>query len=232
VAETRTVHDPFLNKDVQVSARLTDRLRGKYAVGPIVPDGEPEFGWRLFPVPPIQPEAAAEIDRLSAKLVEATEERDDLQRTFDLQWEADQRAIKRWQEAHPGNDLVWPDRADMVVWLMEQLASARKAAIFHPDQNMPGCMMPDGGECCAGHAALAEDWHKQRREIEGMRAFIKQLSDTLLTLRPLGGSECFVQRFGAYYADPEYFKAQIEHDTRKRREGVMEIVRLKRELGK
>lgn len=43
-------------------------------------------------------------------------------KSFDVRWEADQRAIKRWQEAHPGNDLVWPDHADMVVWLMEQHA--------------------------------------------------------------------------------------------------------------
>jgi hypothetical protein len=50
----------------------------------------------------------------------ATRIADELQRTFDLQWKADQRAIKRWQAAHPGSDLVWPDRADMVVWLMEQ----------------------------------------------------------------------------------------------------------------
>ena len=41
--------------------------------------------------------------------------------TFDLRWDADMRAIKRWQDAHPGNDLVWPDHADMVVWLLEQL---------------------------------------------------------------------------------------------------------------
>jgi len=33
---------------------------------------------------------------------------------------------------------------------------------FHPDQNMPGCMMPDGGECCEGHAAVVTDWHKKR----------------------------------------------------------------------
>jgi hypothetical protein len=44
----------------------------------------------------------------------------ELQRTFDLRWAADMRAIKRWQEAHPGNDLVWPDRADLVVWLLER----------------------------------------------------------------------------------------------------------------
>ena len=46
-----------------------------------------------------------------------------LQLTFDLRWKADQRAIKRWQAAHPGNDLTWPDHADMVVWLMEQISS-------------------------------------------------------------------------------------------------------------
>lgn len=49
------------------------------------------------------------------------EEIEDLQRTFDLRWQADMRAIKRWQEANPGNDLTWPDHADLVVWLLEQL---------------------------------------------------------------------------------------------------------------
>lgn len=62
--DTRTVHDPFLNKDVEVSSRLTDRLRGRYASGPTMANGEPEFGWREFPTPPVQHEAAAEIDRL------------------------------------------------------------------------------------------------------------------------------------------------------------------------
>ena len=44
-----------------------------------------------------------------------------LQLTFDLRWKADQRAIKRWQTAHPGTDLTWPDHADLVVWLMDQI---------------------------------------------------------------------------------------------------------------
>lgn len=38
-------------------------------------------------------------------------------------------------------------------------------------------MMPDGGDCCAGHAAVCEDWHKQRREIaklkEGLTAAVR-----------------------------------------------------------
>jgi hypothetical protein len=68
---TCTVHDPFTGKDVQVSNRLTDRLRGKYAVGPVQPNGEPEFGWRQHEVPPIQIEAAAHIEALEAALREA-----------------------------------------------------------------------------------------------------------------------------------------------------------------
>lgn len=65
MTETRAVHDPFLGETVQVSARLVDRLRGRYACGPMLPNGEPEFGWRQFDTPPIQHEAADEIDRLN-----------------------------------------------------------------------------------------------------------------------------------------------------------------------
>jgi hypothetical protein len=31
---------------------------------------------------------------------------------------------------------------------------------FHPDSNLPGCMMPDGGHCCEAYAALCTDWHR------------------------------------------------------------------------
>lgn len=48
------------------STRLVDRLRGKYAMGPHLPNGRPEFGWRQFQAPPIQHEAAAAIDALVA----------------------------------------------------------------------------------------------------------------------------------------------------------------------
>jgi hypothetical protein len=43
---------------------LTDRLRGKYQIGPHMPNGDPEFGWNQFEAPPIQHEAATEIERL------------------------------------------------------------------------------------------------------------------------------------------------------------------------
>jgi hypothetical protein len=56
----------------------------------------------------------------------ALADKSQLQRTFDLRWDADMRAIKRWQAANPGNDLVWPDRADLVVWLLDR--DAERAA--------------------------------------------------------------------------------------------------------
>lgn len=64
MSETRTVHDPFHGKDVQISNRLTDRLRGRYASGPHLPNGNPEFGWKQFQAPPIQHEAADRIQSL------------------------------------------------------------------------------------------------------------------------------------------------------------------------
>jgi hypothetical protein len=66
--ETRTVHDPFTGQDVQISDRLVDRLRGKYASGPHLPNGNPEFGWRQFEAPPIQYEAANRIEELEIRV--------------------------------------------------------------------------------------------------------------------------------------------------------------------
>ena len=71
MAETVTVHDPFVGRDVQISNRLVDRLRGQYASGPHLPNGRPEFGWRQFQSPPIQHEAAARIEELEAALLAA-----------------------------------------------------------------------------------------------------------------------------------------------------------------
>jgi hypothetical protein len=72
--ESRTIRDPFLGKDVEISDRIVDRLRGKYAVGPTLPNGEPEFGWREFPTTPVQQEAADEIERLRKALADQERE--------------------------------------------------------------------------------------------------------------------------------------------------------------
>ena len=70
MSDTRTIHDPFYNKTVEISDRLTDRLRGRYARGPTMPNGEPEFGWATHEVPPIQHEAADRIEALETSLAE------------------------------------------------------------------------------------------------------------------------------------------------------------------
>jgi hypothetical protein len=54
-----------------MTGKLTDRLRGKYPIGPMLPSGEPEFGWRQFDpsiLPPIQIEAAEAIEKLANRL--------------------------------------------------------------------------------------------------------------------------------------------------------------------
>ena len=48
---------------------------------------------------------------------------DEMEQLFDLQHKADRRAVVRWRAANPGKDMVFPDRADLVVWLMGQLES-------------------------------------------------------------------------------------------------------------
>lgn len=60
--QTREIVDPFTNKTVSISHNLTDRLRGKYACGPTMANGESEFGWQQYDTPSVQHEAADIID--------------------------------------------------------------------------------------------------------------------------------------------------------------------------
>ena len=94
---TRTVHDPFLGKDAQVSDRLADRLRGKYACGPVMENGEPEFGWRQHEAPPIQHEAADRIEALEAALMAEWAARDNHIEALEKALEASDTLGKYWQ---------------------------------------------------------------------------------------------------------------------------------------
>lgn len=57
----------------------------------------------------------------TAVIGELRAEVEEQKQSFDLRWNADMRAIKRWREA-TGVELTWPDHADLCVWLLEQLA--------------------------------------------------------------------------------------------------------------
>jgi hypothetical protein len=61
-------------------------------------------------------------------------------------------------------------------------------------------------------AVAADRLESQAKALSEALALAKQLSDALLTVRPLGGSELFIKRAGDYYADPEYMKAAIKED--------------------
>ena len=74
-------------------------------------------------------ETASRNEQLQVMVTERDAELHDLQATFDLHWDADMRAIKRWQAAHPGNDLVWPDHVDLVMWLAEQQVETLAAGL-------------------------------------------------------------------------------------------------------
>ena len=57
-----------------------------------------------------------------SKLIAALKEKiKGLEVTLDLIHDADMRAIKLWQEAHPDKGNMWPDQAMMVCWLMERV---------------------------------------------------------------------------------------------------------------
>lgn len=48
-------------------------------------------------------------------------ELEELRSTIDLIHKSDALAIKMWQKAHPGQENIWPDRAHMIFWLLEQV---------------------------------------------------------------------------------------------------------------
>jgi hypothetical protein len=52
-----TMADPTI-KEIEA---LVDRLEGRYPIGPHLPNGNPEFGWRQFEATPINIEAAAAL---------------------------------------------------------------------------------------------------------------------------------------------------------------------------
>lgn len=71
---------------------------------------------------------------------------------------------------------------------------------FHPLKNLPGCMMPDGGECCAGYTALAADWHKQHEALKGA-AVVANTAGSLLKAKD-EKIDALVKALGEMLTDP------------------------------
>ncbi len=83
--------------------------------------------WRIVCIlHPLTSMSESDPKCLEAFTKDQSEELAQLQLLFDLRWKADMRAIKMWQAAGPDRDLIWPDHADLVVWMLEQLKPAKK----------------------------------------------------------------------------------------------------------
>lgn len=59
------------------------------------------------------------------RIAELERENADLRGTIDVVIAADERAVNLWRAAHPGNELVVPDRVKLVGWLLEQNVALR-----------------------------------------------------------------------------------------------------------
>lgn len=84
------------------------------------------------------------VPELLDALEAARNERDELQQSFQLRWEADRRAIRRWHD-EGGDELTWPDHVDLQIWLLEQL-NARESEVADLRRQLAGLGIPTQGE--------------------------------------------------------------------------------------
>jgi len=67
------------------------------------------------------------IEALEARNKELEAELADWEASFDVYHAADARAVKRWQAAHPGTEMVHPDKTELGVWLVERIVELESA---------------------------------------------------------------------------------------------------------
>lgn len=67
----------------------------------------------------------------SSRIAELQADAEHHDKSFDLRWNADMRASKRWQEA-TGKTMTLPDYADLCVWLLGQLEAPIDMILFCP----------------------------------------------------------------------------------------------------
>lgn len=84
-------------------------------------------------------EAADEITTLRAEVSE-------LNSMFDAQWNADMAGVQMWREAHPGIDMVLPDRKGFTAWILADIVVQRAEneklrAALEPFADMGKAMM-------------------------------------------------------------------------------------------
>lgn len=144
----------------------------------------------------------AQGDRMAAKLNRLKAANDEHEALFNMQWDADQRAIKMWHEAG-GDELVWPDSADLTVWLLEQLrdANGEIEALKQDMESMYDSVNSEANEVKRLRKSI-ETWATAIRE-HGTRvhgdqgppdAFLHELADEMRAIAEPANSELAARR--------------------------------------
>ena len=99
-----------------------------------------------------------QIETLKGEVRRLQTESAEMQGTFDIIQAADMRAIEMWHESHPGTELMQPDHAKMVIYLLGKLDKYKAVAKEAAAGGCSNCGLsmwddpdPDEGqpcECC------------------------------------------------------------------------------------
>lgn len=71
----------------------------------------------------------------TARIADLERENAELKATLAVVFDANDRGRKAWQEAHPDKEIVWPDQAKLVEWLLSENAELRAHAERLGDAN-------------------------------------------------------------------------------------------------
>lgn len=70
-------------------------------------------------------ETLRRVDEAEARAAVSRVEINAMTAVFDRMYAADMRGIKAWQKAHPGKELVWPDKGKLVEWLLDRIVELK-----------------------------------------------------------------------------------------------------------
>lgn len=73
----------------------------------------------------MHPFESAIVRTLEADNARLTAEVAEYEAMFDAQWNADMAGVQMWREAHPGNDMVMPDRKRFTAWILAEVVVQR-----------------------------------------------------------------------------------------------------------
>ena len=68
----------------------------------------------------LEANAGEELKVARARIAELEAEQAEHEASFNLNWEAEMRGVALWRARNPGNDLIMPDKGEMVAWLLDE----------------------------------------------------------------------------------------------------------------